>query len=119
VTVVFRTTGVTVGSTITLSVIPPLGVTTRSNSPPTTGTIDEATSEVSVSLPVGQNTLQASVTYPVTAAAGMAVSQYTNSERVAQVRLNATLGGPSTATLITVTGKEFTVPTAALAGISG
>ena len=115
--IAFTTSGVTVGSTITLTVVPPLGVATTANSGPTTGTLDSATSSVSVSLPSGSNTLQASVTYTVSSANAVAMSKFTGSENVAQVRLNATLGGDSTATLITVSGKEFTVPAAALANL--
>lgn len=115
VTVALATKGVTVGSTIKLRVLPVSGVAITATSAPTTGVTDNASTRVDIDLPVGQNVLQASVTYTVVAALGDALSTYAQGERVEKVRLNATLGGPSMATLITVSGKEFDVDAAALA----
>jgi hypothetical protein len=115
VTVTFLTKGVTVGSTITLTLSPPIGPALTATSSPTTGTVDSATSSVSVDIPPGSSTLQASVTYTVLASAGDAMSIYAEGEHVEKIRLSSTLGGPSTATLITKSGREFAVPAKALA----
>jgi hypothetical protein len=119
VTVVFTTQGVTVGSTIKLTVAPPIGIAITAISAPTTGTTDNATSSVAIDIPGGSSILQASVTYTVVASLGDAMSNYAQGERVERVRLSSVLGGPSTATLITVSGKEFTVPSGVLAGLRG
>jgi len=119
VTVAFATKGVTVGSTITLTLMPPIGAGTTATSAATTGTVDNATAAVSIDLPGGNSILQASVTFTVVASLGDAMSKYAQGERVEKVRLISTLNGPSTATLITVSGKEFTVPAEVLAGIQG
>lgn len=118
VTVTFATRGVTVGSLIKLRVQPPIGAATSVTSAATTGTIDNATTSVSVDLPAGNSILQASVTYTVLASVGDAMSKYAQGERVEQVRLSTTLGGPSMATLITVSGKEYEVPVSVLAAFS-
>ncbi len=119
VTVTFTTRGVTVGSLIKLRVQPPIGAATTVTSAATTGTVDNATASVDVNLPAGNSILQASVTYTVLASVGDAMSKYAQGERVEQVRLSATLGGPSIATLITVSGKEYDVPASVLAAFTG
>lgn len=118
VTVVLVTKGVTVGSSIKLTLLPATGVPVNVTSGPTTGTVDNATASVSLDIPGGSSSLQASVTYTVLASAGDAMSTYAQGERVEKVRLSSVMGGPSTATLITISGKEFTVPASSLVGIS-
>jgi hypothetical protein len=110
VTVVFSTKGVTVGSSIKLSALPASGPAIKATSAATTGSTENATASVEINLPGGQSVLQASVTYTVVAALGDAMSTFAQGERVEKVRLSATLGGASTATLITVSGKEYEVP---------
>lgn len=116
VTVNFVTSGVTVGSSIKLTITPAQGVATTSTSSPTTGTTSSATTSVSVNLLSGPNTLQASVTYTVVASVGNAMSVYAQGERVEKVTLASTLGSKdSSVTLTTVSGKEFVVPAYVLA----
>jgi hypothetical protein len=116
VTVTFMTTGVTVGSSIKLTVIPVQGTAYSATSAPTTGTTASATSSVSVTLPSGPNTLQASVTYTVVASVGDAMSVYAQGERVEKVTLASALGGKETqVTLTTVSGKEYAAPASVLA----
>ena len=75
-----------------------------------------ATASASLTLPQGASTLQATLTYTVTASLGDAMSKYAQGERVEKVRLSAAPGQPSTtATLITVSGRDFEVPAALLA----
>lgn len=116
VTVNFITSGVTVGSSIKLSVTPAQGTAYSATSTPTTGTASSATTSVSITLPPGSNTLQASVTYTVVASVGDAMSIYAQGERVEKVTLASTLGSKeSQVTLITISGKEYVVPASALA----
>lgn len=122
VTVDFVTTGVTVGSSIKLTVTPVKGVAySVVTSAGTTGTTDLATASVSVNLPSGtNNTLQASVTYTVVASVGDAMGVYAQGERVEKVTLTSTLGSKgSTVMLTTVSGKEYVVPSSVLAMIPG
>lgn len=118
VTVGFATKGVTVGSSIKLTVVPTRGPAISATSSPTTGVTDNATASVSINMPTGQSVLQASVTYTIVAALGDAMSVYAQGERVKQVRLSSVLGGSATAVLITVSGKEYEVAAATLAEFS-
>jgi hypothetical protein len=115
VTVNFVTSGVTVGSSIKLTITPAKGVAVTATSAPTTGSTSSATASVAVNLLSGPNTLQASVTYTVVASVGDAMSVYAQGERVEKVTLASTLGSKeSRVTLTTVSGKEFIVPAAVL-----
>lgn len=119
VTVVFSTTGVPVGNTVTLRVTPAYGDATTVVSPAVTGTTSAGTASVSVTLPSGPSVLSATTTYTIVTAMGEALSIYAQGETVEKVRLTTTMNGPTMATLITVSGKEFEVPHAALAMIAG
>jgi hypothetical protein len=115
VTVQLATTGVPVGNTVSLKVTPAQADSVVVVSPALTGTTDSATTSVQVNIPPGPSVLQASVTYTVVVALGDSLSRYAQGERVEKVRLETALGESSTATLITVSGKEFVVPAAVLA----
>lgn len=117
VTVAFSTTGVPVGNTVTLRVTPAYGDATTVVSPAITGSTSAGTASVSVSLPTGPSVLSATTTYTIVTAMGEALSVYAQGETVEKVRLTTTMNGPTMATLITVSGREFDVPHAALAMI--
>jgi hypothetical protein len=121
VTIVLNTSGVPVGNTVKLTVTPAYGAPIVVTSPALTGTTASATTSVSVTLPSGPSVLSATTTYTIVAALGDLMSIYAQGERVEKITLAATLGGNSAATLITVSGKEYAAPPAALAlaGISG
>lgn len=121
VTVVFNTTGVPVGNTIKLTVTPANAAPIVVISPALSGTTESATASVSVTLPTGPSVMFATTTYTIVASLGDLMSTYAQGERVEKITLAATLGGTSKATLVTVSGKEFDAPAAALAlaGISG
>ncbi|MEK7412863.1 MAG: hypothetical protein AAB263_06060, partial [Planctomycetota bacterium] len=112
VTVEFTTTGVPVGNTVKLTVIPSSSATPVSaTSPALTGTTANATASVSVNLPSGPNVLQATVSYTVVASVGDALGvQFAQGERVEKIELAAGMNGSSMTTLITVSGKRYTVP---------
>jgi hypothetical protein len=114
VSVVFTTSGVPVGSTVQLTVTQAYGAKVVATSAPTTGTTASATASVSVNLPAGPSVLQAQTTFTVVAALGDLLRNFAGNERVERITLGATLGGKSTATLITVSGKSYEVPADAL-----
>jgi hypothetical protein len=119
VTVAFATTGVPVGNTVSLRVTPAYGNTVTVVSPAITGSTSAGTASVSATLPSGPSVLSASTTYTIVTAMGEALSIYAQGERVEKVRLSTTMNGPTLATLITVSGKEFSAPQAVLAMIGG
>ncbi len=115
----FATTGVPVGNTVSLRVTPAYGTPTTVVSPAITGTDVAGTASVSVTLPTGPSVLSASTTYTIVTAMGEALSIYAQGETVEKVRLTTTMNGPTLATLITQSGKEYEVPHAVLAMIGG
>ena len=110
VTVVFETTGVPVGNTVLLTMTPAFGNKATAITPALTGNTALATASTTISLPVGPSVLSAQTTYTVVAALGDLLKNFAGNERVEKVTLMATLGGPSKAKLITVSGKEYEVP---------
>lgn len=113
-TVVFTTTGVPVGNTVQLTLVPAFGAKTVVISPALTGSTASATASVSVSLPVGPSVLQAQTTFTIVASLGDLLRNFAGNERVERITLTASLGGKSKATLITVSGKEYDAPDEAL-----
>jgi hypothetical protein len=117
VTVVINATGVPVNNTVKLTVTPLRGATTSVTSPFLTGSSASSTTSVDVDLPAGMSTLVATTSYTITVAQGDALSKFAKGERVERVTLSASLNGPSLVTLTTVSGKEYTIPAGAAAGI--
>jgi hypothetical protein len=119
VTVAFATTGVPVGNTVQLRVVPAQAAPITATSGALDGTTASATASVLVTIPGGPSTLQASTTYNIIVAEGEALSRFAQGERVEKVRLEASLGGPALVTLITVSGREFTLPANRVPGFGG
>ena len=119
VTVEFATTGVPTGNTVSLRMTPAYGDVITVVTPAITGSTTAGVASASVTLPSGPSVLSASTTYTIVTAMGEALSIYAQGEVVEKVRLSTTVNGPTLATLITVSGKEFAVPHAALAMIGG
>lgn len=115
VTVQFSTTGVPVGNTVKLTVTPANAPAYSAVSVALTGSTTTATASVSVDIPTGPSVLQATTTYTIVASLGDELSRYAAGERVEKVALSAILGGESIVTLVTVSGKSFSVPVGALA----
>lgn len=114
VTVNFATTGIPVGNTVKLSVVPNSGSEVTAVSTALAGSTENATASASINLPLGGSTLQASVTYTVIVALGDALSRFANNERVDRITITAGLDGKSVTRLITVSGREFPAPPEAL-----
>lgn len=115
VTIAIAASGIPVGTVVKLVLNPPNAVSVTANSSPLSGTLQSSTATASISIPLGATVLMGSTTYTLTLAMGEALSIYAEGETVEKVRLAITLSGPTLATLITVSGKEFEVPHAALA----
>jgi hypothetical protein len=115
VTVVLTTSGVPPGNVVKLTVTPATSAPIVVTSPALAGTNASASASVSVTLPSGPSVMSATTTYTIVASLGDAMSTYAEGERVEKIELVASLGGPSKMKLITVSGKEFPAPAAALA----
>jgi hypothetical protein len=114
VTIALATTGVPLGSVIKVTMAPANGSPVSVDSTPTAGTLAAATATASLDIPVGSSTLQAEVSFTITAALGDALSRFAQGERVEKVTLTATMGQGSTALLETGSGKTYEVPADAL-----
>ena len=117
VTVVFKTTGVPVGNNVKLTVTPAYGAPVTAVSPAITGTTTLGNASVPVSLPSGPSTLLAQTTYTITVAMGQALSMFAQNEQGERIAIKAAPGKANQYFLVTVSGKEFEVPLARLAGI--
>ncbi len=121
VTVNFTTANVPTGNTIKLRVVPAYGDAVEVLSPALTGTVASGATSVSVNLPQGPSVLQAITSYTVTVAQAESLSRFAENEKVERVELVASMGQESTAQLITVSGKRYTVPASVLqlVGLAG
>lgn len=113
--VVIKATGVPTGTVATLTLSLPYGPNVAAQSSPFSGSYASSTATASIAIPYGKSTLTASARYTLTLAQGEALAPYAAGERVEKVELAATLGGASTVTLITVSGRAFEVSSAVLA----
>jgi hypothetical protein len=119
VTIDFQTTGIPVGNTITLSIVPANGAGTKVTSGALTGSTSSATSSVQATLPSGPSTLLATVTYTIVASLGNELSRYAENQRVERVEVAAVLGGKSDVTLITTNGRRYPASREAIAMLYG
>jgi hypothetical protein len=116
VTVTFESANVPLGNTIRLTVTPANGDPVSVVSTAISGTLAAGTANLQVTLPQGPSVLQAQTTYTIVASLGDALSTFANNERVERVEVHAALGGPAAGVkLVTVSGKRFDAPAAALA----
>lgn len=123
VVVTFESTNVPVGNTVQLRVVPAYGTTTEAISPAISGSTAAGTAQVSVTLPQGPSTLQATTTYTVVVAAledealSEKLSRMAQNERVEKVEVTVALQGGARAKLITGSGKSFELPYEALSAV--
>jgi len=119
--VVFQTLNVPVGNTVLLRVVPAYGQATEALSPAITGSAASGTASVSVTLPSGPSTLQATTTYTVVVAGTLDLSRFAQNEAVEKVEVTVSMVGEATARLLTASGKAYDVSYAALraAGFRG
>lgn len=115
VNVTLRTNGVPVGTVIQVTMTPEFGTQTTVDSPPTSGSLDNATASVSLNIPDGRSVLMATTTFTVVADLGKQLAPYAQGETVERVRLTAEPGQSSKMVLLTSSGREVEVPAAARA----
>lgn len=116
VTVEFETAGIPpAGNRVRLTVTPANASAVVADSSELSGTEALAVASASVTLPSGPSVLLATITYQVSLALGESLSRFAGNERVERVRLSAAHTPAQGVTLITVSGKEYDVPLAALA----
>lgn len=109
VAVGLATTGVPLGTTISVIVSPPHGAPTTSISSGLQGAIGAATATASITLPDGPSVLLATLSFSVAGAQQQALSQYTGGEPVMSVELAAGLTGAGQTTLITASGRRVSL----------
>lgn len=121
VEVAFQTRNVPVGNTVLLRMVPAYGAPVEVISPAIAGTSSNGTAAVSVTLPAGPSTLQATTTYTVVVAGKLDLSQFAQNEAVEKVEVTVALNGETTTRVLTATGKAYDVPYRALqaAGFRG
>jgi hypothetical protein len=119
--VLFQTTNVPTGNTVLLRVVPAYGQPVEVLSPAITGSTTSGTAGVSVTLPAGPSTLQATTTYTVVVAGSLDLSRFARNEPVEKVEVTVPMVGEARARLITRDGNSYEVPYAALraAGFRG
>lgn len=119
--ITFETTNVPTGNTVLLRVVPAYGQPIEVLSPAIAGTTAAGTASVTVTLPAGPSTLQATTTYTVVVAGDIDLSRFAQNEAVEKVEVTVPMVGAAQARLITRTGKSFGVPYEALraAGFRG
>ena len=121
VEVTFQTRNVPVGNTVLLRMVPAYGAPVEVISPAIAGTSSNGTAAVSVTLPAGPSTLQATTTYTVVVAGQLDLSQFAQNEAVEKVEVTVALNGETTTRVLTASGKAYDVPYRALqaAGFRG
>jgi hypothetical protein len=119
--VVFQTTNVPIGNTVLLRLVPAYGQPTEVLSPAIAGTTSSGNATVSVTLPQGPSTLQATTTYTVVVSGMLDLSNFAKNEKVEKVEVTVSMVGDAKARLITASGKSYDVSYSALraAGFRG
>jgi hypothetical protein len=121
VEVTFQTKNVPVGNTVLLRMVPAYGKPTEVISPAIAGSTTAGTASISVTLPSGPSTLQATTTYTVVVAGQIDLSRFAQNEPVEKVEVTVSLVGETRARVLTASGKAYDVPYRALqaAGFRG
>ena len=114
VEVALTASNIPVGTTVLVTATPQSGTKTTATSTGLSGTPLTATASITLTL-TQTNVLTATATFPLVASAGTG-PLYADGEEVQWVRVASSLGGPSTVTYITASGKE--VPAAAIASLA-
>ena len=110
VTVEFEATGVPVDTTVNFTLTPESGEPTSVTSGGLVGT-GTLTSNITVTLAEGASTMLASLAFIVTETQSVALSQYTNGEKVRSVSLVSSVSGGSKTILTTFSGRLVDIST--------
>jgi hypothetical protein len=109
VAVILSAANVPLGTTITVTATPFQGTATTAVSSGLSGTLGASTATASVAIPLTQPVvLGATATFPLMAMAGDG-PLYAAGEEITHVRVAAVVGGPSTVTYLTKSGREVVV----------
>ncbi len=107
VSVTLSASHIPLGTTIRLTVTPQAGSATSVDSPGLSGTLESSTATAAITVSLSQPTiLTATATFALVASTGDG-PLYAQGEEVQWVRVASTLGGASTLTYLTVSGKEL------------
>ncbi|PPT74435.1 hypothetical protein XaplCFBP3122_16720 [Xanthomonas arboricola pv. populi] len=123
VVVQFESINVPVGNTIKLRLVPAYGATSEVVTPAIAGSTAAGTTQVSVTLPQGPSTLQATTTYTVVVASlgdealGERLKRLADNQTVETVEVTVALEGGARAKLLTRSGQAFDLPYEALSAI--
>jgi hypothetical protein len=117
VDVVITASNIPLGTAILVTATPQSGAKTSATSGGLTGTVQSSTATASVALNLAQtNVLTATATYPLTASVGAGplyaegpVPSPVEGEEITHVKVAAVLGGQSTFTYVTRSGREIVV----------
>ena len=93
-----------------LRVVPAYGKSTEAITPAIAGATSAGTAAVSVVLPSGPSTLQATTTYTVVVAGQIDLSRFAQNEAVDKVEVTVSLQGETRTRLLTASGKSYDVP---------
>ena len=121
VDVIFETANVPVGNTILLRVVPAYGQPIEALSPAITGNTSNGNATVTVTLPAGPSTLQATTTYTIVVAGTIDLSRFAQNEAVEKVEVTVSMAGETKTRLLTANGNAYPVSYAILraAGFQG
>jgi len=115
-TVEFETTGVPLGTTITLTAKPVYRAAIRTAaSTPVSGSVNSGTATVDIDLANGENLLEATAIFDVVASLGQDFSNDARGESVEKVKVAVNSEGQSITTFITASGNEYPWPSNAVA----
>ncbi|MBB2758148.1 UNVERIFIED_ORG: hypothetical protein GGR68_002306 [Xanthomonas campestris] len=123
VVVQFESINVPVGNTIKLRLVPAYGATSEVVTPAIAGSTAAGTTQVSVTLPQGPSTLQATTTYTVVVASlennelRERLKRLAGNQTVETVEVTVALEGGARARLMTRSGQAFDLPYEALSAI--
>jgi hypothetical protein len=119
--VVFQTSNVPVGNTVSLRVVPAYGEPIDAVSPAISGSDASGNASVSVVLPAGPSIMQATTTYTVVVAGDLDLSRFAMNEPVEKIEVTVALEGMPRARVLTASGKAYEVPYSELraAGFAG
>jgi hypothetical protein len=107
--VALTASNIPLGTVIQVTATPQSGAKTTANSSGLTGTLANSTATASVTLSLTQvNVLTATATFPLVASAGEG-PLYADGEEVTHIKVAALLGGGSTVTYLTRTGREVAI----------
>ena len=121
VEITFQSANIPTGHPVVLRISPAYGERIEVQSAELSGNAAAGAASVSVTLPKGPSTLQATVSYTIVVAGQLDLSRFAQNESVEKVHITVALAGETRAVLETVNGRQIEIPYDALraAGFRG